>query len=280
MSSFAARFKERSVLPGFGLSLGITLSYLSLLVLLPLTTLFWKAGTGGWDVFVRSAFSPLAIASYKITFGAAFAAATINLFFGLLVAWVLARYSFPGKSLVDALIDMPFALPTAVGGIALVTAYTEKGIIGRHLYAMGIQSAYSPLGIIIALTFISLPFVVRTVEPVLQELDGQLEEAAASLGAGRWMTFRRVIFPYVFPALLTGYALGFARAIGEYGSVVFIAGNRPGKTQIAPLLINAKLQSNDVGGATSIAIVLLLVSFLLLLTINGLQEWSRRRMRG
>jgi sulfate transport system permease protein len=275
MSTF--RFKERSVLPGFGLSFGFSLFYLSLLVLVPLSMLFWKTGSGGWEHFVKAAFSPRAMASYKVTFGTSLAAAIVNLFAGLLVAWVLVRYSFWGKSIVDALVDMPFALPTAVGGIALVTAYAPNGLIGKHF---GMKIAYTPIGITIALIFISLPFVVRTVQPVLQELDSQLEEAASSLGAGRWATFRRVIFPYIWPALLTGFALGFARAIGEYGSVVFIAGNQPMKTEIAPLLIITKLEEYDYTGATAIAVVMLVVSFLLLLSINGLQWWTQRRLRG
>lgn len=298
MPAFLPRFKERSVLPGFGLSFGFTMFYLSILVLLPCSTLFWQAGSGGWEEFKSVAFSPNALSSYRVTFLTSFAAATINLFSGLLVAWVLARYAFPGKSIVDALIDMPFALPTSVGGLALTTVYSKNGILGRYLYKVFVylphfesgfhltwvktqlETSGSLLGITIALTFISFPFIVRTVQPVLQELDAGLEEAAASLGADRWMTFRRVIFPYVFPALLTGYALGFARAIGEYGSVVFIASNRPGKSQIAPLLIAGQAFNGDYAGATGIAVVLLLASFVLLLSINGLQEWSRRRMRG
>ena len=278
MSNF--RFKERSVLPGFGLSMGYTLFYLSFLVIIPLSMLFWKTGSGGWEHFLKAAFSPRAMASYKITFGTSLAAATINLFAGLLVAWVLVRYSFPGKSLVDALVDMPFALPTAVGGIAMVTAYAPNGILGAQLGKWGIKAAYTPLGITIALVFISLPFVVRTVQPVLQELDSQFEEAASALGAGRWATFTRVIFPYIWPALLTGFALGFARAIGEYGSVVFIAGNQPMKTEIAPLLIITKLEEYDYTGATAIAVVMLVVSFILLLSINGLQWWTQKRLRG
>jgi sulfate transport system permease protein len=278
MSKF--RFKERSVLPGFGLSLGYTLFYLSFLVLIPLSLLFFKAGSEGWEHFMRAAFSPRALASYKVTFGTSLAAALINLGAGLLVAWVLVRYSFPGKSIIDALIDMPFALPTAVGGIAMVTAYAPNGIIGSQLAKWGIKAAYTPLGITIALVFISLPFVVRTVQPVLQELDSQLEEAASALGAGRWATFRRVIFPYVWPSLLTGFTLGFARAIGEYGSVVFIAGNQPMKTEIAPLLIMTRLEEYDYAGATAIAVVMLVASFILLLSINGLQWWSQKRLRG
>jgi sulfate transport system permease protein len=275
-----SRFKERSVLPGFGLSLGITLTYLSILVLLPLSGLFWKAGSGGWDRFVRAAFAPQALASYKVTFGCALVAAVVNLFAGLLISWVLVRYRFPGKSLVDALVDMPFALPTAVGGIALATVYGPSGLIGSRLAALGVDVIGTPIGIIIALIFISLPFVVRTVQPVLQELDGALEEAASSLGAGRGATFRRVIFPYLVPALITGFALAFARAIGEYGSVIFITSNIPFKTQIAPQLIYSRLDEYDYAGATSIAVVMLVTSFLLLLFVNGLQWWSQKRTRG
>ncbi|RYG75453.1 sulfate ABC transporter permease subunit CysT [bacterium] len=278
MSKF--RFKERSVLPGFGLSMGYTLFYLSFLVLIPLSLLFFKAGSTGWQPFWTAAFSERAMAAYKVTFGTSLTAALINLVFGLLVAWVLVRYSFPGRSIVDALVDMPFALPTAVGGIAMVTAYAPNGVIGAPLAKLGITVAYTPLGITIALVFISLPFVVRTVQPVLQELDSQLEEAASALGAGRWDTFRRVIFPYVWPSLLTGFTLGFARAVGEYGSIVFIAGNQPGKSEIAPLLIMTHLESNEYIEATSIAVVMLVASFLLLLSINGLQWWSQRRLRG
>ncbi|MBW3636469.1 MAG: sulfate ABC transporter permease subunit CysT [Armatimonadetes bacterium] len=278
MSTF--RFKERSVLPGFGLSLGYALFYLSILVLIPLSTLFWKAGSEGWPHFVSAAFSPQAVASYKLTFGAALLAATVNMFAGLLVAWVLVRYSFWGKSLVDALVDMPFALPTAVGGIALATVYGPNGWIGAHLAKLGVNVIQTPIGIVIALIFISLPFVVRTVQPVLQELDAQLEEAASSLGASRWMTFRRVLFPYIWPALLTGTTLAFARAIGEYGSVIFITSNIPFRTQITPQLIYTRLDEYDYAGATAIAVVMLVVSFALLLGINALQAWSRKRMRG
>ncbi len=274
------RFKERSVLPGFGLSLGYALFYLSILVLIPLSTLFWKAGSEGWPHFVNAAFSPSALASYKLTFGAALLAATVNMFAGLLVAWVLVRYSFWGKSLVDALVDMPFALPTAVGGIALATVYGPNGWIGAHLAKWGVNVIQTPIGIVIALIFISLPFVVRTVQPVLQELDAQLEEAASSLGASRWMTFRRVLFPYIWPALLTGTTLAFARAIGEYGSVIFITSNIPFRTQITPQLIYTRLDEYDTAGATAIALVMLVVSFALLLFINALQAWSRKRMRG
>ena len=265
------------VLPGFGLSLGYTLIYLSLLVLLPLSMLAFKTASGGWDHFVEAAFDSRALASYKLTFGASFVAAIINAFFGLLVSWVKVRYSFPGRRLVDALVDLPFALPTAVGGIALVTIYAPNGLIGQHLEKLGIKAAYSPLGITIALTFIGLPFVVRTVQPVLAEMPHDWEEAAALLGASRWQTFRRVLVPHIAPALLTGTALAFARAVGEYGSVVFISGNMPGKTEITPLLIITKLEQYDYTGATAIAMVMLLVSFGMLLAINALQLWSARR---
>ncbi len=267
--------------------MGITLLYLSVLVLIPLSLLFWSTAGGGWEHFKTAAFSPRTVASYKITFGASFVAATINLFVGMLIAWVLVRYRFPGRNFVDALVDLPFALPTAVGGIALTTAYAPNGFIGRqfapdgvigkHFGPDGLKLAYSPLGIVIALTFISLPFVVRTVQPVLAGLDSQLEEAASSLGANRFQTFRRVIFPYIWPALLTGWTLGFARALGEYGSVVFIAGNQPMKTEIVPLLIITRLEEYDYAGATALAVVMLVASFLLLLTINTLSRWTNYR---
>lgn len=269
--------RTHRVLPGFGLSLGTTLLYLSLLVLIPLSLLFFKAGSQGWEHFREAAFSARSLASYKITFGASLAAATFNLFAGMLIAWVLVRYRFPGRGLMDSLVDLPFALPTAVGGIALTTAYAPTGIVGKWLLAHGVKAAYTPLGIVIALTFISLPFVVRTVQPVLAGLDAQVEEAASSLGAGRFETFRRVIFPFVWPALLTGWTLAFARALGEYGSVVFIAGNFPFKTEIVPQLIYTRLQENDDAGATALAVVMLVVSFVLLLTINTLSRWTNRR---
>lgn len=269
--------RTHRVLPGFGLSLGTTLLYLSLLVLIPLSLLFWSAGQQGWTHFKEVAFSARALASYRITFGASFIAATFNAFAGMLIAWVLVRYRFPGRNLVDALIDLPFALPTAVGGIALTTAYAPNGIMGKWLLSLGIKAAYTPLGIVIALTFISLPFVVRTVQPVLAGLDTQLEEAASSLGAGRFETFRRVIFPYVWPALLSGWTLAFARALGEYGSVVFIAGNKPMQTEIVPYLISMRLDEFDYAGATALAVVMLVTSFALLLAINTLTRWSNRR---
>jgi len=271
------RAKRRSVLPGFGLSLGFTLAYLGVLVLIPLSTVFVKSAGMGWAGFWEAATTARVMASYRVSFGAAFAAAAINVVFGFLVAWVLVRYSFPGRRLIDALVDLPFALPTAVAGIALTTLYAPAGLLGKPLAALGVKVAFTPLGIIVALTFIGLPFVVRTVQPVLQDLETEVEEAAASLGASRWQSFRRVVFPAIGPALLTGFALAFARAIGEYGSVVFIAGNMPMKTEIAPLLIMTKLEQFDYAGATAIAVVMLTLSFVLLLTINLLQWWSRRR---
>jgi sulfate transport system permease protein len=270
-------FKQRSILPGFGLALGFTLFYLSLIVLIPLSAVFLKTGTMGWERFWETVTDPRVVASYRLSFGASLIAALVNAAFGLLVAWVLVRYSFPGKRIVDALVDLPFALPTAVAGIALTTIYSSKGWLGGPLEALGIKAAYSPLGVIIALTFIGLPFVVRTVQPVLEDLDKEMEEAAASLGASRWQTFSRVIFPVVLPALLTGFALAFARAVGEYGSVIFISGNMPMRTEITPLLIVTKLEQYDYSGATAIAAVMLVVSFMLLLIINLLQWWSGQR---
>ncbi|HEY6199186.1 MAG TPA: sulfate ABC transporter permease subunit CysT [Candidatus Binatia bacterium] len=266
--------KRRSILPGFGPALGFTLLYLSLIVLIPLSAAFFKTAALGWEGFWRTATEPRVMASYRLTFGAAFAGATINAVFGFLVAWVLVRYTFPGKRLVDALVDLPFALPTAVAGIALTTVYSSRGWFGAPLEAIGIKAAYSPLGVVIALTFIGLPFVVRTVQPVLEDLESEVEEAAASLGASRPQTFARVIFPVVLPALFTGFALAFARAIGEYGSVIFISGNMPMRTEITPLLIVTKLEQYDYAGATAIAVVMLVVSFVLLLVINALQWWS------
>jgi len=263
--------RQHTILPGFGLSLGFTLVYLSLIVLIPLSVIFLRSATMSWGQFWSTVTAPRVVASYKLSFGAAFAAASINAVFGLLVAWVMVRYSFPGRKLFDALIDLPFALPTAVAGIALTTVYAPNGWFGRHLFTLGIESAFSPLGIVIALTFVGLPFVVRTVQPVLQDLDKDVEEAALCLGAGRWQTFRRVILPGIRPALLTGFALAFARGLGEYGSVVFISGNMPMRTEIAPLLIMTKLEQFDYAGATAIAVVMLAISFVLLLTINILQ---------
>ncbi len=270
---------SRSVLPGFGLSLGFTLTYLGLIVLLPLSAAFIRTAGMSWADFVTAVASPRVLASYKLSFGASFAAATVNSFFGLIVAWVLVRYSFPGRRVVDALVDLPFALPTAVAGIALTAIYARNGWVGQWLEPHGIKVAFSELGVFVALTFIGLPFVVRTLQPVLEELEPELEEASASLGANRWQTITKVILPELLPALLTGFALSFARALGEYGSVVFISGNMPMRTEITPLLIITKLEQYDYQGATAIAVVLLIVSFVLLLLINLLQKWSRRYHR-
>ena len=268
--------RRHSVLPGFGLAMGFTVLYLSLIVLLPLSAVVFKSATVSWAQFWATVSSPRVLASYRMSFGASFVGALINMIFGVLLAWVLVRYEFPGRRFADALVDLPFALPTAVAGIALTAVYSKEGWIGQYLEPLGIKAAFSPLGIMIALTFIGLPFVVRTVQPVLQNLEVELEEAAASLGASRWQTWRRVIFPILMPAVLTGFALAFGRALGEYGSVIFIAGNMPMKTEIAPLLIITKLEQYDYAGATGIALVMLLASFVLLLGINSLQWWSRR----
>jgi sulfate transport system permease protein len=272
-----SRFRAHTVLPGFNLALGFTLLYLSLIVLIPLSALFFKTSTlglgGFWDVVT----SGRVVAALRVTFTASFIAAAINAFFGLIVAWVLVRYNFPGKRIIDALVDLPFALPTAVAGITLATIYAPNGWLGHYFAAYGIKVAYTPLGIVVALTFIGLPFVVRTVQPVLADVEAEVEEAAASLGAGRWDVFRRVIFPAIYPALLAGFAMALARAIGEYGSVIFIAGNMPYISEIAPLLIIAKLEQYDYAGATAIAIAMLVISFTLLLLINGLQWWSSRK---
>ncbi len=274
----AIGFKQRSILPGFGLAMGITLSYLSLIVLIPLSAAFLKTATLSWDQFWSKIADPRALASYRLTFGASLIAAGVNLLFGFLVAWVLVRYEFPGRKVIDSLVDLPFALPTAVAGIALTAIYSSKGWIGQYLEPFGIKTAYSPLGVVIALTFIGLPFVVRTVQPVLEDLDREIEEAAASLGANRWQTFRRIILPPVLPAAVTGFTMAFSRAIGEYGSVVFISGNLPMRTEITPLLIVTKLEEYDYAGATAIAVVMLVVSFSLLLLINLLQRWSSQRL--
>ena len=273
------RIRGGSVLPGFGLSLGFTLFYLGLMILIPLSTVFLKTATLTWSSFWATVSGPRALAAYRLSLGASFAAASINLVFGVLVAWVLERYRFPGRRLVDALVDLPFALPTAVAGIALATLYAKNGWIGRWLDPLGIEVAYTPLGVVVALTFIGLPFVVRTVQPVLGDLDPEVEEAAASLGAGRLQTFRRVILPELMPAALTGFVLAFARAMGEYGSVIFIAGNMPMKSEITPLLIMIKLEQYDYAGATAIALVFLLFSFTLLLLINFLAWHRGRRLR-
>lgn len=266
--------KRRHVLPGFGLSMGITILYLSLIVLIPLSTLFFKAASLDWAHVTEAVTAPRVMASYKLSFGASLFGAAVNAIFGLIAAWVLVRYPFPGRRWVDAMIDLPFALPTAVAGIALTTIYSPNGWIGKWFAEHGISIAFTPLGVIIALTFIGLPFVVRTLQPVLEELDPDIEEAAASLGANRFQTFARVIFPTLWPAWLTGFALAFARALGEYGSVVFISGNMPFKTEITPLLIITKLEQYDYAGATAIACAMLIASFLLLLTINLLQARS------
>jgi sulfate transport system permease protein len=265
------------VLPGFGLSLGITCTYLSLMVLLPLATVFTRTAELSGSAFWNTITDPRVLASYRVTFGASFVAALINTLIGLLVAWVLVRYRFPGRRLVDAMVDLPFALPTAVAGIALTTLYASSGWIGRYLEPLGLKVSYTWVGITLALIFIGLPFVVRTVQPVLDDLEVAVEEAAASLGARRWQTFTRVVLPTVAPALLTGFALAFARAIGEYGSVVFISGNMPMKTEIVPLLIITKLEQYDYAGATAVALVMLVASFALLLVINLLQWAARRR---
>ena len=270
------KLKKKRVLPGFGLSLGFTTLYLSLLVLIPLSMIFIQTSELGWREFFEIVTSERVLHSYKISFGTAFAAAAINAVFGLLVAWVLVRYQFPGKRLLDALIDLPFALPTAVAGITLTTLYAENGWIGQLLEPLNIKVAFTPLGISIALTFIGLPFVVRMVQPVLQNIEKELEEAAESLGASRLQIFRKVIFPSILPALLSGFSLAFARGLGEYGSVVFIAGNMPMKTEIAPLMIMTKLEQFDYAGATAIAVVMLLFSFLFLIIINIIQTWSRK----
>jgi sulfate transport system permease protein len=265
------------VLPGFSWTLGFTLLYLSLIVLIPLSAAFLKTATMSWDDFWHAVTAPRVLASYRLTFGASLIAALLNAGFGLIVAWVLVRYQFPAKRLVDALVDLPFALPTAVAGISLTALYAKNGWIGSYLAVMGIQVAFTPLGVVVALIFISLPFVVRTVQPVLEDLETEMEEAAASLGATRWQTFRRVILPAIWPALLTGFALAFARAIGEYGSVIFIAGNMPMISEITPLLIITKLEQYDYQGATAIAVVMLGISFIMLLLINLLQWWSQWR---
>ena len=270
--------KRRGVLPGFGLSMGITVVYLSLIVLLPLATIFLKTSTIGWSRFWEIALSPRSIAAYELSFGASFAAALINAVFGVILAWVLSRYRFPGRGLVDALVDLPFALPTAVAGIALTGIYASKGWVGRYLVQIGVEAAFSRLGVIIALVFVGLPFVVRTVQPVLEDIDLDQEEAAATLGATRLQTFRRVTLPALWPAVITGATLAFARALGEYGSVVFISGNMPMKTEITPLLIMTKLEQYDYAGATAIAVVMLSISFALLLVVNRLQAWSGRRV--
>ncbi|GGD46039.1 sulfate ABC transporter permease subunit CysT [Erythrobacter arachoides] len=269
---------RRSIIPGFGLTMGVTIGWLSLIVLIPLSLIFVRSAGMGWEAFAAAAFSPRAIAAYKVSFGTALAAALVNAVFGLLIAWVFTRYSFPFKRVLDALIDLPFALPTAVAGIALTAIYADNGWIGAYLSSLGIQAAYNPIGITIALIFIGLPFIVRSVQPVLADLSVDVEEAALSLGAAPWQVFARVIFPAIMPALLTGFALALARGVGEYGSVIFIAGNMPFRSEIGPLLIVTQLEQYNIDGATAIALVMLLISFSMLLFINVVQAWSRHRM--
>ncbi|MFZ5568573.1 MAG: sulfate ABC transporter permease subunit CysT [Pseudomonadota bacterium] len=279
LSAVAAPRKraQRRVLPGFNITLGYTILYLSLIVLIPLSALVFKTFTLSWEQFWAAVSSPRVLASYRLTFGASLIAALVNVVFGLLVAWVLVRYKFPGKKIVDALVDLPFALPTAVAGISLTALLAGNGWVGQFFEPYGIQLAFNPNGVVIALIFIGLPFVVRTVQPVLEDTEKELEEAATSLGATRWQIFRHVILPSITPALLTGFAMAFARAIGEYGSVIFIAGNMPMVSEITPLIIIGKLEQYDYAGATAVATVLLLFSFILLLIINGLQAWQRKR---
>jgi sulfate transport system permease protein len=269
----------KRVLPGFGLSLGFTLAYLSLIVLIPLSAVFIKTATLSASAFWDIVSTPRVVATYKLSFGASLLAAAINVVFGVLLAWSLVRYAFPGKKLIDALVDLPFALPTAVAGISLTALYAKNGWLGQYLEPLGLKVAFTPLGVLVALIFIGLPFVVRTVQPVLEDLDLEFEEAAASLGASRWQTIRRVVLPTLLPAILTGFALAFARAVGEYGSVIFIAGNLPMISEITPLIIITKLEQYDYVGATAVAAVMLIFSFALLLLINALQAWTRRSSR-
>jgi len=268
------------VIPGFGPTLGVTLFALGLLVLLPLAALFLRAGGLSWDQFIHAAFSPRVLAAYRLSFGGAMLAASFNVVAGLVVAWVLVRYDFPLRKLVDALVDLPFALPTAVAGVALTALYAPRGFFGKFLLSFGIKVAFTPLGVVVAMVFIGLPFVVRTVQPVLQDLEAEHEEAAISLGANRLQVFQRIILPAILPALVTGFALAFARALGEYGSVIFIAGNMPGISEIAPLMIVTKLEQYDYAGASAIAVVMLLVAFVMLLVINSAQKWRQNRMQG
>jgi sulfate transport system permease protein len=268
------------VIPGFGQTLGVTLLYVGLVVLIPLSALVIRAAGMSGDAFVAAAFAPRVLAAYRLSFGSALIAAALNLFLGLLVAWVLVRYQFPGRRLIDAIVDLPFALPTSVAGVALTALYAPHGAIGSVLAHLGIKVAYTPLGVVVAMAFIGLPFVVRTVQPVLQDIDPELEDAAVSLGAGRFAAFRRVLFPIVLPALISGFAMAFARGLGEYGSVIFIAGNFPGVSEIAPLLIVNRLEQYDTAGATAIAVVILAAAFTMLLIINTLQKWHARRFAG
>lgn len=275
MSRF--RFKQPSVLPGFGLTLGFTLTYVTLLILIPLAGLFLYTTKLSWHQFVATILDPQVLASFRLSFGASFLAALINVIFGFIIAWVLARYDFFGKKIIDALVDLPFALPTAVAGISLAAIFAPNGWVGSLLEPLGIKLAYSASGVVVALIFIGLPFVVRTVQPVLEEFESELEEAANSLGASWWKTFSRVIFPALFPALLTGFALAFARSLGEYGSIIFISSNMPFVSEIAPLLIVTKLNQYDYAGATAIGVVMLVTTFVILLCINALQAWSREK---
>ena len=270
-------FRRRSAIPGFGLSFGVTVSLLSLVVLIPLSAVILKASGQSFSEFLAAGFSPRALGAYRLSFGAAFVAAAVNAVFGVLTAWALVRYEFPGKSIINGLVDLPFALPTAVAGIALAALYAPNGWVGQYLEPMGIKAAYTPLGVVIALTFIGLPFVVRTIEPVLRDLSADVEEAAASLGAGRLSIIGRVILPALGPAWLTGFALSFARGVGEYGSVIFIAGNMPFKSEIAPLLIVIQLEQFNYQAASTIAVVMLSASFAMLLVINAIQAWARKR---
>ena len=271
------QFRKPSVIPGFGLALGFSLAYLTLIILIPLSGLAWRSAALGWSDFWAIAAAPRVLKSLQLSFGASLVAAAVNVVFGTIVAWVLVRYRFPGRRILDAMVDLPFALPTAVAGIALTTLYAPRGWIGALLMPLGIKVAYTPLGVVIALIFIGLPFVVRTVQPVMEEIDKEVEEAAATLGASRFQTITRILLPGLAPAIVTGFALAFARAVGEYGSVIFIAGNLPFKTEISPLLIVIKLEEYNYAGATAIAAVMLLISFAMLLVINLLQSWSRKR---
>jgi sulfate transport system permease protein len=268
------------VVPGFGPTLGVTLFAAGLIVLIPISALFLRAAGLSWEQFVAAAFSPRVLASYRLSFGGALIAAVFNVIAGLIVAWVLVRYDFPLRKLVDAMVDLPFALPTAVAGVALTALYAPKGVLGKLLLKIGIKAAFTPFGVVLAMIFIGLPFVVRTVQPVLQDLEAEHEEAAVSLGADRWQVFTYVILPAILPALVTGFALAFARALGEYGSVIFIAGNMPGVSEIAPLMIVTKLEQYDYAGASAIATVMLVAAFLMLLVINSAQKWNQSRLAG
>jgi len=280
MTASAILLRKRSVIPGFGPAFGVTVFYLSLIVLIPLSAVFIRTAGMDWAKFVAAVTDDRVMAAYRLSFGGSLLAAAVDALFGLLVAWILVRYKFPGRRLLDAMVDLPFALPTAVAGIALSAIYAPNGWVGQFLEPYGIKLAFTPAGVVIAMIFIGLPFVVRTVEPVLQDIEKDVEEAASSLGANRWQTFRMVLLPAIMPALLAGFAMAFARALGEYGSIIFIAGNLPGVSEIVPLLIVIKLEQYDYQGATAIASVMLGASFLLLLAINLLQRWRRNRLFG